>query len=259
MIGLLCRSFVAINRGTNKRQPFDPCGDTSAPSVREGNLLCCRTVVWNYLLGPIHPQTVCIIYNHAHSYGFVSKWSPFSSWKCIVKEKQVHLILQHLRILFTILYTIYHRCSQLAHPNQPYWIYIYTSSWVRTACHIPTSLLNPIVPAGLSFSCGSSRQWQEHLSWSSPGLRCFFGIRGWGSSCCLFQRRGLGKWPKNQITNMIWFNDSGGNNVNPGYNNWTPSQKPIGWTPIFPVRNEIWGYFKEWGYHKKGYNSILKA
>ena len=43
--GLLCRSFVAINKGTNKREPFAPLGDESAPSVLEGNLLCTRTGV----------------------------------------------------------------------------------------------------------------------------------------------------------------------------------------------------------------------
>lgn len=44
--GLLCRSFVAINKGTNKREPFAPLGNESAPSVREGNLLCTRTWVF---------------------------------------------------------------------------------------------------------------------------------------------------------------------------------------------------------------------
>ena len=43
VIGLL--SFVAINRGTNRRQPYDPLGNTAYPSVQEGNLLCSRTEV----------------------------------------------------------------------------------------------------------------------------------------------------------------------------------------------------------------------
>lgn len=48
--GLLCRSFVAINRGTNKRQPYDALGDVTAPSVIEGNFLLCRTMVKQHIL-----------------------------------------------------------------------------------------------------------------------------------------------------------------------------------------------------------------
>ena len=46
VLGLLCRSFVAINKGTNKRETWAPLGDESAPSVAEGNKLCSRTRVW---------------------------------------------------------------------------------------------------------------------------------------------------------------------------------------------------------------------
>ena len=42
LIGLLCSSFVAINRGTNRRFPFNPLGDTGVEGVRIGNLLTTR-------------------------------------------------------------------------------------------------------------------------------------------------------------------------------------------------------------------------
>ncbi len=42
VIGLLCSSFVAINRGTNRRFPFAPLGDERVAGVREGNCLTSR-------------------------------------------------------------------------------------------------------------------------------------------------------------------------------------------------------------------------
>ena len=42
LIGLLCSSFVAINRGTNKRFPFNPLGDTKGIGVQIGNGLTSR-------------------------------------------------------------------------------------------------------------------------------------------------------------------------------------------------------------------------
>lgn len=44
LIGLLCSSFVAINRGTNKRYPFSPLGDESYEGVRTGNMLTTRNL-----------------------------------------------------------------------------------------------------------------------------------------------------------------------------------------------------------------------
>ena len=44
LIGLLCSSFVAINRGTNKRYPFSPLGDERFRGVQTGNLLVTRTL-----------------------------------------------------------------------------------------------------------------------------------------------------------------------------------------------------------------------
>ena len=113
--------------------------------------------------------------------------------------KNTHLILN---IFPYLLHYINHICSHNWQTQINKIEVTSTHSPVKSTCHIPTSLLNPIVPAGLSFSCGSSRQWQGHLSWSSPGLRCFFGIRGWGNSCCPFQRRGLGTWQKVKFS--IW-------------------------------------------------------
>lgn len=48
LIGLLCSSFVAINRATNRRFPFSPLGDVQVRSVREGNSLTSRTclLIW---------------------------------------------------------------------------------------------------------------------------------------------------------------------------------------------------------------------
>lgn len=43
VIGLLCSSFVAINRGTNRRFPFAPLGDERMSGVQEGNCLTSRT------------------------------------------------------------------------------------------------------------------------------------------------------------------------------------------------------------------------
>ena len=48
LMGLLCSSFVSINRATNKRYPFDPLGDQRFPSVQIGNALAAR------MLGLIH-------------------------------------------------------------------------------------------------------------------------------------------------------------------------------------------------------------
>lgn len=42
LVGLLCSSFVSINRGTNRRFPFAPLGNEQAPSVRTGNMLTSR-------------------------------------------------------------------------------------------------------------------------------------------------------------------------------------------------------------------------
>lgn len=44
LIGLLCSSFVAINRATNRRFPFQPLGNESIPSVRQGNELTSRSL-----------------------------------------------------------------------------------------------------------------------------------------------------------------------------------------------------------------------
>lgn len=40
--GLLCSSFVGINKGTNRREPFAPLGLEQHRSVQVGNLLCSR-------------------------------------------------------------------------------------------------------------------------------------------------------------------------------------------------------------------------
>ena len=42
LIGLLCSSFVSINRATNRRFPFDPLGNLLVEGVRVGNLLTTR-------------------------------------------------------------------------------------------------------------------------------------------------------------------------------------------------------------------------
>lgn len=42
LIGLLCSSFVAINRATNRRFPFCALGDVRQPSVQVGNALTSR-------------------------------------------------------------------------------------------------------------------------------------------------------------------------------------------------------------------------
>lgn len=54
LIGLLCSSFVAINRGTNKRYPHAPLGDESCKSVQVGNCLCSR------ILGLLGLIFVCV-------------------------------------------------------------------------------------------------------------------------------------------------------------------------------------------------------
>lgn len=49
LIGLLCSSFVAINRATNKRFPFNPLGDERFEGVKTGNLLVTRTLgFWRF-------------------------------------------------------------------------------------------------------------------------------------------------------------------------------------------------------------------
>ena len=42
LVAMVCGSFVTINKGTNKRYPWSPEGDTSCPSVKIGNLLANR-------------------------------------------------------------------------------------------------------------------------------------------------------------------------------------------------------------------------
>ena len=38
-------TFVAINKGINKREPWSPLGDTFVPSVAKGNILAARSPV----------------------------------------------------------------------------------------------------------------------------------------------------------------------------------------------------------------------
>ena len=42
---MVCTTFVAINKGTNKREPWSPLGDLNVPSVVKGNLLAARSPV----------------------------------------------------------------------------------------------------------------------------------------------------------------------------------------------------------------------
>ena len=42
VVAMVCSSYVTINKGTNKRYPFSPEGDTSMPSVQMGNILANR-------------------------------------------------------------------------------------------------------------------------------------------------------------------------------------------------------------------------
>ncbi|CAK9060067.1 Putative rhamnose biosynthetic enzyme 1 [Durusdinium trenchii] len=45
----VCSSFVFVSRGSTKRSALSPEGDPSAPSVRDGNIILCRTLVLLYI------------------------------------------------------------------------------------------------------------------------------------------------------------------------------------------------------------------
>lgn len=42
LVGMVCSSFVTINKGTNKRYPYDALGDHAVSSVSQGNQLATR-------------------------------------------------------------------------------------------------------------------------------------------------------------------------------------------------------------------------
>ena len=85
LIGLLCSSFVAINRGTNRRFPFDPLGDQRFEGVRTGNLLTTRTLgFWRFREWIGGSRAYCILKwsilrEHAHKYNHYN-CSSFSGW-----------------------------------------------------------------------------------------------------------------------------------------------------------------------------------
>ncbi len=45
VLAMVCTSFVAINKGTNKRETWSPLGDQNVPSVVRGNILASRSPV----------------------------------------------------------------------------------------------------------------------------------------------------------------------------------------------------------------------
>ena len=45
VLAMVCTTFVAINKGTNKREPWSPLGNTLVPSVAKGNILAARSPV----------------------------------------------------------------------------------------------------------------------------------------------------------------------------------------------------------------------
>lgn len=83
LIGLLCSSFVAINRGTNKRFPFDPLGDQRFEGVRTGNLLTTRTLgFWRFREWIGGSRAYCILKwyilrEHAHKYIIITTAAHF--------------------------------------------------------------------------------------------------------------------------------------------------------------------------------------
>ena len=45
VLAMVCTSFVAINKGTNKRETWSPLGDQNVPSVVRGNIFASRSPV----------------------------------------------------------------------------------------------------------------------------------------------------------------------------------------------------------------------
>ena len=65
LVGLLCSSYVAINRATNRRFPFSPLGDCSVTSVIQGNLLTTRYLGMKlYREGKLGGDGACIDVYH---------------------------------------------------------------------------------------------------------------------------------------------------------------------------------------------------
>ncbi|CAK9008773.1 unnamed protein product [Durusdinium trenchii] len=48
LVGMVCSSFVTINKGTNKRYPYDALGDHAVSSVSQGNQLATRCALLLY-------------------------------------------------------------------------------------------------------------------------------------------------------------------------------------------------------------------